>query len=222
MSKKPTQEQPRDLAQEVYNWVKQELRSGSLKAGMRITETDLSNRFSISRTPVREALYLLERDGLITYEARRGIVVTRLDQQMISELYTMREHEESLAASLAAQHASDIEIATLGELIDLEEEEIATAKSTNLLNQRIHGLIATAAHNRFLSRNLGLLNGTLCLLPTMLEDKARALEAHQQHRDILSAIRRRDSEAAGEAAAAHIRSAYRLRLRQFLDSTRED
>ena len=222
MTKKSTQEQPRDLAQEVYSWVKQELRNGSLKAGMRITETDLSKRFRISRTPVREALYLLERDGLITYEARRGIVVTRLDQQMISELYTMREHEEALAASLAAQHASEIEIATLGELIDLEQEQISAAKSTNLLNQRIHGLIATAAHNRFLNRNLGLLNGSLCLLPTMLEEKARALEAHHQHREILSAIRNRDSAAAGEAAAAHIRSAYRLRLRQFLDSTQED
>lgn len=207
---------PRDLAKEVYNRIKQELREGKLRAGMRVTEAELCKRFSMSRTPIREAIYQLERDGLVSHEARRGLIVTRLDHQMISELYIMRENEEALAASLAAQHASEIEITALGELVAAENDEMAAGRSTNQLNQRIHSLIAAAAHNRFLSRNLDMLNGTLCLLPTLLESAERALEAHHEHVQILEAIRSRDPEAAGRATRTHIRSAFRLRLREYV------
>src|SRR5262249_48034186 len=90
--------QPRDLGLEAYAKLKEALDDGILTPGTRITEVDLSERFAMSRTPIREAVYRLESEGLLSHEPRRGLIVTRPDHQMIVELYTMREALEGTAA----------------------------------------------------------------------------------------------------------------------------
>ncbi|WP_241332452.1 GntR family transcriptional regulator [Burkholderia cenocepacia] len=70
-----------------------------LQAGDRLVEKDITERFGMSRTPVRETLKRLEAENLMTYEPRRGLTVTRPTHQMIMELYAMREALEAKAAS---------------------------------------------------------------------------------------------------------------------------
>lgn len=211
----------RDLALTAYSQLKDLIKEGTLAPGSRITESDLSARLGMSRTPVREAIYRLEGEGLLTHEPRRGLTVTLLDHQMILELYTMREVLEGTAAKLAAQHASDTEIEALSEFIDTEEELIRRGELTSKINGKIHALIYLAAHNRHLMRILDGLT-VLSLLPTTLDDQQRAEEAHRQHREIFDAIRDRNPGRAEAAIQEHIRAARKHRLKNYMldkDST---
>ena len=111
---------PRDLGQDAYGRIRAAIRAGTLAPGLRLTETDLAARFGVSRTPVRQAIARLEAEGLLTHAPRRGLTVTRPDHAQVVELYVMREILEGAAARLAAQHATETELAAMAELIAAE------------------------------------------------------------------------------------------------------
>jgi len=203
---------PRELGQEAYDRIRAAIRDGALPPGLRLTETDLAARFGVSRTPVRQAIARLEAEGLLTHQPRRGLSVTRPDHQQVIELYVMREILEGAAARLAAQHATETELAAMGELVEAEPAIFADTAALAELNQRIHGLLYLAAHNRYLLRSLGQISATIALLPTLLTVGGRAQQAHEEHRAILAALGRRDGDAAEAAARDHARAAQRHRL----------
>jgi len=203
---------PRDLGEAAYARIRAAIREGTLAPGLRLTETDLAARFGVSRTPVRQAIARLEAEGLLTHEPRRGLIVTQPDHAQVVELYVMREILEGAAARLAAQHASDTELAAMAELI--EEEPLAFSDALRLaaINQRLHGLLYLAAHNRYLLRSLEQLGATMALLPSLLTRSGRAEQAHAEHRALLAALLARDGAGAEAAARAHARAAQRHRL----------
>jgi DNA-binding GntR family transcriptional regulator len=207
-----------DRGAEAYSRLKAAIRNGDLQAGDRLVEKDITERLGMSRTPVREALQRLESDGLLSYESRRGLVVTRPDHQMIMELYSMREALEAKAAGLAAQHASDLEIASLARLVADEDGCFDDPRRLSEINQRFHGMMHLAAHNRYLLRSLQTMDDTMALLPTMLGNPQRAREAHAEHLAIVSSIQARDAAASARAAEAHIRSAQRRRIEWLIES----
>jgi DNA-binding GntR family transcriptional regulator len=203
---------PRDLGQEAYDRIRHAIRDGSLAPGLRLTEIDLATRVGASRTPVRQAIARLESEGLLTRDPRRGLSVTRPDHQQVIELYVMREILEGAAARLAAQHATETELDAMAELVEAEPAAFDDAVALAEVNQRLHGLLYLAAHNRYLLRGLEQISATISLLPTLLTQGGRAQQAHREHREILAALRKRDGEAAEAAARAHARAAQRHRL----------
>lgn len=205
-----------DLGMEAYLKLKDEICEGRIAPGTRITEEELTGRLKMSRTPIRVALYRLESDGLLTREARRGLIVTRPGHQEVMELYAMREALEGTAARLAAQHASEVEIEALGELIAGEAKFLSDTKALSDLNKRIHGLIYLAAHNRYLVKVLDNMTSTGALLPTLLGNLQRAKEAHEEHQEILRAITKRDADGAERASRKHMRTARKMRLTMML------
>lgn len=202
----------RDLTQDAYARIRAAIREGALAPGLRLTEADLAARFGVSRTPVRQAIARLEAEGLLTHAPRRGLTVTAPDHAQVVELYVMREVLEGAAARLAAQHASETEIAAMAELIAAEPAAFGDARALSRTNQRLHGLLYLAAHNRYLLRSLEQLAATMALLPTLLTQDGRAAAAHAEHRAILDALLARDGAAAEAAARAHARAAQRHRL----------
>jgi DNA-binding GntR family transcriptional regulator len=202
----------RDLGEDAYARIRAAIREGGLAPGERLTEVDLAARFGVSRTPVRQAIARLEAEGLLTHEARRGLTVTRPDHQQVVELYVMREVVEGAAARLAAQHASETEIAAMAEIVEHEPEAFGDARALAEVNQRLHGLLYLAAHNRYLLRSLEQLGATMALLPTLLTRGGRAEQAHAEHRAIIGGIGKRDGDAAEAAARAHARAAQKHRL----------
>jgi DNA-binding GntR family transcriptional regulator len=197
---------------EAYARVREAIRDGTLPPGVRLTETDLAARFGVSRTPIRQAIAKLEAEGLLTHEPRRGLSVTRPDHGQMVELYVMREILEGAAARLAAQHASETEIGAMEELVAGEPAIFADAPKLATVNQRLHGLLYLAAHNRYLLRSLEQLSATMALLPSLLTIGGRAEQAHEEHLVLLAALRARDGEAAEDAAKLHSRAAQRQRL----------
>jgi len=198
--------------QDAYERIRAAIRDGSLAPGLRLTELELAQRFGVSRTPVRQALARLEAEGLLTHAPRRGLTVTRPDHSQVVELYVMREILEGAAARLAAQHASETELAAMAELVEGEPSLHGDAAALAALNQRLHGLLYLAAHNRYLLKSLEQLSANMALLPSLLTVEGRAQSAHKEHRALLRALSKRDGEAAEAAAKAHARAAQRHRL----------
>jgi DNA-binding GntR family transcriptional regulator len=192
------------------------IENGELPAGTRLRETDLAQRFSLSRTPIREALKRLEQQGLITHEPHHGVVVTSLNYGQIAELYLLREVLEGTAARLATQHASDIEIGLLQEMVEkdrtLTDQPALLAKT----NRAFHQQVRDAGRNSFLSQALENLHLSLALLSgTTLGVPGRGAASVQDHADIVARIAARDPRGAEEAARQHIRNAFRTRIQML-------
>lgn len=208
----------RDISQgqDAYQRLIAQIRSGSLRPGDRLTETDLAMRLGISRTPVREAIRALEADGLVVHIPRVGASIRRLGYSEVTELYEMRMVLEGTAARLSARTASEVELAEL----DTISHEMAEAQADDLrlyeLNRQFHRTLLNAARNRFLIDAVAGLEKTLLILgPSTMEDSARAAEAQTEHEALLAALHNRDAEAAEALMRHHIRAAHRIRLRQF-------
>jgi DNA-binding GntR family transcriptional regulator len=187
-----------------------------LQPGQRLREIDVSAWLNMSRTPVREAFRRLERDGLITFAPHRGMTVTELDHGAVTELYRMREVLEGTAASLAAQHATEAEIAALEDIVGREAALDTDSRLLAAHNVSFHNAIYAAAHNRYLLRSLNGLRDSMALLgETTYSVPGRIEAAVAEHRVVVAAIGRRDSAAADTAMRAHMRGAEHARLRQM-------
>src|SRR4030095_4495502 len=96
------------------------------EAELRLDERDLSQRFGVSRTPLREALAQLDQEGLVRIVARRGIFIVRKTKAEILERITVWAALESMAARLATKEASDAELSKLHDLVDtFSADEVA-------------------------------------------------------------------------------------------------
>jgi DNA-binding GntR family transcriptional regulator len=194
------------------------LMNGSIRPGQRLRETDIARWLGVSRTPVREALHRLTEAGLIAAVPPRGMIVVELKHRQVVELYAVRETLEGTAAALAAQHASPAEITSLHTVNDLLARETEPAQLKRL-NRRFHRALYLAAHNEFLMRSLEGLADAIALLPgTTVAAPGRPQSAAEEHRMIIAAIERRDSETAERIARMHIREALKIRIGQMFES----
>ena len=197
-----------------YDAVIDAIRRGEFLPGARLREEEVGARLKLSRTPVREALRRLEAEGIVEHRPRAGAVVRRLSHAEVVELYEMRLVLERTAAEMAARHGSAAEFDTLADLnrqIAGERENPARAAA---INQEFHRGLYLACRNRFLlDAARGLNNALLLLGPTTFTDADRIDVVVGQHAAIIAALEARDAKAAGEAAATHLETSLRHRLR---------
>ena len=197
--------------------LEREIVEGRMKPGERIREKELSQRLGISRTPIREAIAVLETDGLVTVDGARGRVVTKLDYQSIMELYAVREVLESTAAGLAARNASDIEIVALRDMLDLEKEILDDAGKLTDHNRRFHEAIYYCSHNRYILKMLEYIQTAMLLLqPAGRTGSERRETALLEHRAIVDAIEARDATASEAAIRNHVRRAQQAHERRIM------
>lgn len=189
---------------------------GSLQPGDRLTETDLASRFGISRTPIREAIRLLEADGLVTHKPRVGATVRSLDYAEITELYEMRAVLEGTAARFAARAAYDSETDELAAINDAMAQSPEDVERLFTLNARFHTVLLNAARNKFLIRAMKSIQKTLLILgPSTLVEAERVTGALQEHAAIIDALRAHNGDHAEAAMKTHIEAAHRARLRKL-------
>ena len=207
--------------QDAYDRIVEDIRSGVLRPGDRLTETELAAQLGISRTPVREAIRQLESDGLVTHTPRVGTTIRSLGHAEVSELYDMRSVLEGTAARFAARAASEVELENLGAIH--QEMAAATDPATlSRLNRQFHVALLDSARNRFLVKAVAAINTTLLILgPSTLEETGRAAQANAEHARILAALAARDAKAAEAEMVAHIAAAHRARLKHFRRETEE-
>ena len=207
-------------ADELYEYLRGAILDGTLPPEERVVEQKIAKMASVSRTPVREALHRLEMDGLVA-AGGRGLVVVDHSIAEMTELCTVREELEGFASRLGASSRSELDLATLEQIVE-ESREATTAHDVPRLielNHLFHETIWESARNRYLARQLGLLRGLIERRgSSTLADPKRQTEALAEHVAIFDAISRQDPEAAAQATHEHFRKAMGLRLRAVRDS----
>jgi DNA-binding GntR family transcriptional regulator len=148
------------LTDRAYRELEEMIVTLRLLPGTVLSEQALALRLKIGRTPIREALQRLARDGLVVIMPRRGIMVSEINLKLQLRLLEVRRELERLMASLAAERATPDERREFAEMA--EAMLSAATKSDDIafmrLDQRFNVLIATAARNEFARRSMGLMN----------------------------------------------------------------
>ncbi|MFW2542520.1 GntR family transcriptional regulator [Primorskyibacter sp. 2E107] len=208
--------QARASQKDAYTLILEAIDGGIYRPGDRLVESELAERFGVSRTPIREALQRLETQSLLTRDGR-SLIVASLDHNQMSELYAVRCELEGLAARLAARHATEEEIQVLAEMVDEDRALLNDPTALSRANRRFHKMIHLASHNRFLVQQLDLVHRSMALMATTsLAAEGRGEKALSEHSAIVDAIARRDEDAAYQALRDHISVAFVTRLK--LDS----
>jgi len=178
-----------------------------------LVESELAERFGVSRTPIREALQRLETQSMLTRDGR-SLIVASLDHNQMADLYVVRTELEGLAARLAARHATPEEIRVLRDMVTEDRALIDDPDALSRANRRFHKQIHLASHNRYLVKQLDLVHRSMALLATTsLAAEGRGEEAIDEHNQIVTAIEAGDGNAAHKALSNHISKAFVTRLK---------
>ncbi|WP_417742678.1 GntR family transcriptional regulator [Salipiger sp.] len=205
---------------DAYTLILEAIDSGVYRPGDRLVESELAERFGVSRTPIREALQRLETQSLLARDGR-SLIVASLDHNQMAELYVVRTELEGLAARLAARHATEEEIQVMRDMVSEDRALLDDPSALARANRRFHKRIHLASHNRFLVQQLDLVHRSMALMATTsLAAQGRGEIALAEHKAIVDAISRRDEDAAYKALRDHISVAFVTRLK--LDSHKID
>ncbi|MEW6697471.1 MAG: GntR family transcriptional regulator [Bacillota bacterium] len=191
----------------VYEQLRQAIMEDRLKPGERLVERKLADLLGVSRTPVREAIRMLELEGLVVHLPRSGTVVAQVTDLEVLEIYRIRAVLEGLAARMAAEKITpeqskqlvDLlkEIEALALLADLESLDRAHQQFNDLIykaadSQRLYAMVTTLVEHISRCARVGYCQ------PGRIE------EATREHRLLVEAIKMRDGSLAERVAREHI------------------
>ncbi|MEM9578728.1 MAG: GntR family transcriptional regulator [Pseudomonadota bacterium] len=207
---------------DAYSMILEAIDLGVYRPGDRLVESELAERFGVSRTPIREALQRLETQSLLSRDGR-SLIVASLDHNQMAELYVVRRELEGLAARLAAQHATPEEVSILREMVEADNALVDDPPALARANRRFHKQIHLASHNRYLVQQLDLVHRTMALMTsTSLAAQGRGAIAQSEHDGIVRAIENKDEGAAYQALKDHISVAFMTRLKQDAVARQEE
>jgi DNA-binding GntR family transcriptional regulator len=193
----------------IVSQLRQEIASGTIAFGEKLSEARLAQRFGVSRMPVREALKELEAAGFVAIEHRRGTFVRRLSRREILDLYEVREAVECMAARLCAGRATNEVVALIDEVMLAMGGAARDSDADGYIatDERLHELIMQGAGNAPLADYYRLLvqqlhRGLLSSIVTRREGRMERSLA--EHETIVGAIRARDAQAAEAAMRTHV------------------
>ncbi len=199
---------------DAYTLILEAIDLGTYKPGDRLVESELAERFGVSRTPIREALQRLETQALLVRDGR-SLIVASLDHNQLAELYCVRSELEGLAARLAARHATPEEVRLLRAMVEEDRALVTDPPALSRANKRFHKQIHLASHNRYLVQQLDLVHRSMVLLATTsISFEGRGAQTLAEHHAIVEAIAAGDGDAAYAALKDHISRAFETRLRQ--------
>lgn len=187
--------------------LREEILNGTLAPGERIVQEDLALRFGASRQPVRDALRLLEGDGLVTLKPNAGAWVSKLSERECDEAYLVRERLEPLLLSQSIPNLTDAQLARLKTLVT-EIEKTTDIESFLRLDREFHLLSYAGAQDGMLSEFVERIWNTTQHYRrafAKLNDFANSEVTHMEHKLILDGILRKDSQQAESALEGHIR-----------------
>ncbi|HEX5040900.1 MAG TPA: GntR family transcriptional regulator [Candidatus Limnocylindria bacterium] len=207
-------------ADAIHDAVAEGILSRVLPPGWRLGEEKLASLFSVSRTPVREALMRLESESLAARNRRSGLVVADVTAEQILEIYVIREALDGIAARQAAHFHSPVDIAALERLNDSLAAAAAEGAWERMaaLNVEFHTALARASRNEMLQRFIDQVHQAVRRFRrTTFSSAGRADEAVKEHIAIIEAVKNQDEAAAEEAARSHMKNALAVRMAMELE-----
>lgn len=220
----PVIQQSLPFSVQAANFIRNGIIGGRYKLGQRLNEVELSTSIGISRSPIREALRTLEEEGLVKLTTGRGAFVVSLTTSEVRELLEVRSALELLAVQLAAERATDEDLAHLEASI---EKLTALHRESDGWDQPwscdFHLDIFTAARNQKLREQGWGIHRQLRL--TRFRSGAssdRTEEAREEHMAILEALRSHNAQEAGGHMQVHLARASEHILRLLEESEKAD
>jgi DNA-binding GntR family transcriptional regulator len=216
------------LQEQVYQTLRIAILSGELAAGARLVETRLANKLQVSRTPIREALRLLQHENLVEVSETGNLQIALLSQEDAAQLYDCRIALEQQAVLESCQHATPEQLAEVESML-LKAEKLYTTEPTQLTNfqmldvdYQFHRLIAQSSGNYWLTSLLDQVFDKMQLLRIQtMRHNPKVLEIRVEHRQVYEALTKRDAEAAREAIKSHL-VASKARVIQEIQQLAED
>jgi DNA-binding GntR family transcriptional regulator len=182
---------PESIARQVYRLLRGRIMAGEIPGGAVLTGVELARELEVSRTPVREALLLLEADGLVAPSGPGGAVVTDL-RSALAEVMEMREALEGYAVRKAAERADAATVRKLDALCDEAEGlDHGDVDGRARLNRAFHETLVGAAGNARLARAVHD-QAEYFAFAARLYDTATAAESLRDHRRMVGALKARD------------------------------
>jgi DNA-binding GntR family transcriptional regulator len=203
------------LSEKIAETIRGYILNGTLKAGDRLTEPKLSEMLGISRTPIREALRLLEMEGFVEIFPRRGAVVSVVTDKDVDDIFVLKMKLESLAAKLAIKNLSFEDIAKLKDINDKMEKYSLTRNVANLikLNSEFHNLFISKCNNSRLVRFLeSLLRQFKRATAYSFTETGRISKVIEEHKEIIDAFEERDADRVEKLVEKHIKNGWNFIL----------
>jgi len=195
------------LVEQVANQMREAIKSGKLKSGERLIETDIANSMQIGRNAVREAIRYLEKEGLVTTAPFKGAHVTIPNIDEIDQMFEVMSGLEGMCARLAAQKMTNRDLKKIESLHAKLEKHYAKMDPKAYLktNSIFHEFIQKLSKNKVLNEATnGLRQKILLHRQSQLYQPNRFEASMHEHREILAAFRKKDPELAEKAMKKHL------------------
>ena len=192
----------------VYEQLRRRILGGGYKPDDRLRLTELAREFSMSEMPVREALRMLQRDGLIEMHSHRGASVANLSWSRAAEIVAVRMHLEVMAVQEAAKGHDKASLAELRKILERMDRDLAVgaAQRFSTGNREFHRRLYAPGANSVLKQEIEELWDRVwrARSQSIFEaDRPRMAAAQAEHRAIVAALAKGDAEAAAKAATDH-------------------
>ncbi len=200
------------LRKQVYKVLREAILKGELMIGEKITEMEIADELSVSRTPVREAFRMLEQEELINIIPQQGVFVAGVEtEKEIDDIFQLRAELEGLAAYLAAEKINEEQKELLKEYTKELEECIKNNDQRGCIRVDIafHRIIKEASNNKWLEKFLDtLFEQATRFRSSSFSRKGRMEEFLSEHMELADAINGGDSDRARKCAEDHIKAAW--------------
>lgn len=190
-----------------YETLKHAIITGEIPAGVRIVETEYADLMHISRTPLREALRKLERDGLVEYVPRRGVVVRAFTIADVQEIYTIRNALEMLTLPAIVHNVTSQDIASLREKLGQmdRQAEMGDIEKLSALARAFHAQLTRISKlNRILRVIEGQDEYITRFSALSIAKEPRRQAAHREHYQLVELLEQKDLEGFRELMGKHI------------------
>ena len=195
------------LREMVYEELKMQILKGSIIPGTRMMEVELAEEMGVSRTPIREAIRKLEKEGLVTIEPRRGAYASMISTEDMVEILEVRQDLEGLAAYFAADRMTKEQMTELIEVSNNYNEAVKQGNMESMIRHdtRFHHIIVESCHNKILVQMIEQLQELVLRFRYIYYDNFRRAEnMPEEHEAIVAAIAEGNADKARAAADIHI------------------
>lgn len=199
------------LRNKVFKYIKTQIIKGHYNPGESLVESKLAEELGVSRTPIREAIRLLELEGLVEATPNKGAVVLGVSHKDVEDIFAIRQLVEGLAGRWAAERMSMAEKKELQKIIDLMEFYVFKNNLDEFaeLDYQFHHIIYEASGSKILNMTLTNLHQYVQLARlTSLKVPKRIEQTLIEHKHILDCFLKGDAQAAEEALSEHVRNAF--------------
>jgi len=193
------------LSRQAYQSIRASIRSGAISSNGFYSEVQLAQALKISRTPVREALIELEREGLVEIVPQRGFRLRTISDEERREAFELRDLIETHVVRRLAKEATDANVAELRRIVDVQAKVISEPAQFIEADEEFHLAIPTLLGLERTRRILLTLRGIIWLAGLdAISIPERSVEVLAEHRAVVDAIAAHDPSAAAKAMKAHI------------------